>query len=41
MKKIFLGLLAISTILMLSGCKKNSMDDISIYTTTYPIEYIT
>lgn len=41
MKKIFLGLLAISTALMLSGCKKNSMDDISIYTTTYPIEYIT
>ena len=26
---------------MESGCKKNSMDDISIYTTTYPIEYIT
>lgn len=26
---------------MISGCKKNSMDDISIYTTTYPIEYIT
>ena len=41
MKKIFLGLLAISAVLMLSGCKKNSMDDISIYTTTYPIEYIT
>lgn len=30
-----------SMIFMVSGCKKNSMDDISIYTTTYPIEYIT
>lgn len=30
-----------SMVFMVSGCKKNSMDDISIYTTTYPIEYIT
>ena len=24
-----------------TGCKKDTMDDITIYTTTYPIEYIT
>lgn len=41
MKKILLSLLTISMVFMTSGCKKNSMDDISIYTTTYPIEYIT
>ena len=41
MKKIFLSFITMSMIFMVSGCKKNSMDDISIYTTTYPIEYIT
>lgn len=41
MKKIVLSLITISMVFIVSGCKKNSMDDISIYTTTYPIEYIT
>lgn len=41
MKKLLLCLLTISIVFSISGCKKNSMDDISIYTTTYPIEYIT
>ena len=41
MKRILLSLLTISMVFITSGCKKNSMDDISIYTTTYPIEYIT
>ena len=36
--KLFVLLLVIFTV---SGCKKDSMEDISIYTTTYPIEYIT
>lgn len=41
MKKILLCLFMITTLFMTSGCKKDSMEDISIYTTTYPIEYIT
>ena len=41
MKKIFLSLLTFVFIFSLSGCKTDSMDDITIYTTTYPIEYIT
>lgn len=41
MKKIFtlIGLVMIS--LMLSGCKSDSMEDITIYTSVYPIEYVT
>lgn len=41
MKKTKLLLLALTTILLLTGCfKRDNMDDISIYTTTYPIEYL-
>lgn len=41
MKKIKLIMLLMMPIL-LSGCfKRDSMDDIKIYTTTYPIEYLT
>lgn len=40
MKKIF-KLFIILTFLILTGCFKNdSMEDITIYTTTYPIEYV-
>lgn len=40
MKKIF-KLFIILTFLTLSGCfKSDSMEDITIYTTTYPIEYV-
>ena len=41
MKKFIKILIAIMLILNITGCKKDSMEDISIYTTTYPIEYIT
>lgn len=41
MKKMLLGITIIVSIIMLSGCKKDSMENINIYTTTYPIEYIT
>ena len=41
MKKIFYSLILVICVLVLSGCKKDSMDDIVVYTTTYPIEYIT
>lgn len=41
MKKIIAYLFVLCSIFLLTGCKKDSMDDISIYTTTYPIEYIT
>lgn len=40
MKKKIL-ILFITLIVLMTGCKKDSMDDITIYTTTYPIEYIT
>lgn len=40
MKKKIIILLIVLT-LFITGCKKDSMDDITIYTTTYPIEYIT
>ena len=40
MKKIFY-LLIIINVFLLTGCIKNdSMEDITIYTTTYPIEYV-
>jgi len=41
MKKIILSLIGLVLIFTLTGCKRDSMEDISIYTTTYPIEYIT
>src|SRR5574344_2769479 len=44
MKKIKIIFMAFSILLIVfitSGCKKDSMEDITIYTTTYPIEYIT
>lgn len=41
MKKIFLALFTMLLIVNVTGCKTDSMDDITIYTTTYPIEYIT
>lgn len=41
MKKLFLFLFTIILIINITGCKSDSMDDITIYTTTYPIEYIT
>lgn len=41
MKKIKLFILTLTTILLLTGCfKRDNMDNISIYTTTYPIEYL-
>ena len=40
MKKKFICLVAFVSIFA-TGCKKDSMDGITIYTTTYPIEYIT
>src|SRR5574344_2514327 len=44
MKKIKIIFMAFSILLIVfitSGCKKDSMEDITIYTTSYPIEYIT
>ena len=41
MKKIFISLLLVIVTLSLTGCKRDSMENITIYTTTYPIEYIT
>lgn len=41
MKKIFKLIILIIMIMPLGGCFENkSMDDITIYTTTYPIEYV-
>lgn len=41
MKKYLLIIASLLLVLSLSGCKKDSMEDITIYTTSYPIEYIT
>lgn len=41
MKKILLSLSLITFIFLLNGCKKDSMDNITIYTTNYSTEYIT
>lgn len=42
MKKILLAFLLVITIVISTGCiKRDTMEDITIYTTTYPIEYIT
>lgn len=41
MKKIFKSLIILSFIVLLSGClKTEELDNATIYTTTYPIEYI-
>lgn len=41
MKKIKLLILSILSLTLLTGCfKRDTMEDISIYTTTYPIEYL-
>ncbi len=41
MKKFKLLLLTLATMTLLTGCfKRDNMDNISIYTTTYPIEYL-
>lgn len=42
MKKLKLIIIALITLSFLSGCfKRDNLDDITIYTTTYPIEYLT
>lgn len=41
MKKLLLCFCMLITLFTITGCKTDSMDDITIYTTTYPIEYIT
>ena len=42
MKKIFYGLLTFIMMISLTGCfKMDDLEDIKIYTTSYPIEYIT
>jgi len=41
MKKYLLIAVTLIMIFTLSGCKKDSMEGINIYTTIYPIEYIT
>lgn len=42
MKKIKLLTIMVVSVTLLSGCfKRDNLDDISIYTTTYPIEYLT
>lgn len=41
MKKATLLIVGLVLLFTLSGCKKDSMEDITIYTTTYPVQYIT
>ena len=41
MKKATLLIMGLVLLFTLSGCKKDSMEDITIYTSVYPIEYIT
>lgn len=41
MKKYLLIIVTVIMIFTLSGCKKDSMEGINIYTSIYPIEYIT
>ena len=40
MKKLKI-LLLVSLSFLLTGCKQDDFEDINIYTTVYPIEYIT
>ncbi|MEF2690815.1 MAG: metal ABC transporter substrate-binding protein [Bacilli bacterium] len=39
--KLFMCLVMIISVFITSGCKKDSMEGITIYSTVYPIEYIT
>lgn len=42
MKRILLAILLVFTLIIPTGCiKRDTMEDITIYTTAYPIEYIT
>ncbi len=42
MKKIKILTIALLSVFLLTGCfKRDNLDDITIYTTTYPIEYLT
>ncbi len=42
MKKIKILTIALLSVVLLTGCfKRDNLDDITIYTTTYPIEYLT
>ena len=41
MKKATILIMGLVLLFTLSGCKKDSMEDITIYTTTYPVQYIT
>ena len=41
MKKKILTLGLVIITLLLTGCKSDSMEDIKIYTSVYPIEYVT
>ena len=41
MKKIFKLISILILTIVLTGCKSDTMEDITIYTTVYPIEYIT
>ncbi len=41
MKKIFKFISIVILMITLTGCKSDTMEDIDIYTTVYPIEYIT
>lgn len=41
MKKNIKFIFIVLLLFIVSGCKKDSMEDINIYTTVYPIEYIT
>ena len=42
MNKIKTLMLVLITSLLLTGCfKRDNLDNITIYTTTYPIEYLT
>lgn len=42
MKKYLIGLIALTLVILSAGCfKKDTMEGIDIYTTIYPIEYIT
>lgn len=41
MKKISSFIILVISILLVSGCASDSMEDIDIYTSSYPIEYVT
>ena len=41
MKKFIKILSLVTFLFILTGCKSDSMDDITIYTSVYPIEFVT